>query len=103
MAKIVLGIGTSHTPMLSLPPEMWPQYARNDERNPELSFPPNGYVMSYAQAAETLQADGSSRFEGSEPFADQAVRCQTALDTLAATLQDAAPDATLIISDDQDE
>jgi 3-O-methylgallate 3,4-dioxygenase len=103
MAKIVLGIGTSHTPMLSLPPEMWPQYARNDERNAELSFPPNGYVMSYAQAAESLQAEGSSRYEGSEPFADQAARCQAALDTLAATLQDAEPDVTVIISDDQDE
>ena len=70
MAKIVLGIGTSHTPLLSLPPEMWPQYAKNDERNPELSFPPHGYVMSYQQAAESLQAEGKSRYEGAEPFAE---------------------------------
>src|SRR4051794_19656991 len=103
MAKIVLGIGTSHTPLLSLPPEMWPQYAKNDERNPELSFPPHGYVMPYQQAAESLQAEGKSRYEGAEPFADQAARFKTALDTLATTLQDAEPDVTVIISDDQDE
>jgi len=103
MARIVLGIGTSHTPLLSLPPEMWPQYAKNDERNPELSFPPNGYVMPWAEAAETLQAEGKSHYVGAEPFADQAARFKTALDTLAATLQDAEPDVTVIISDDQDE
>jgi 3-O-methylgallate 3,4-dioxygenase len=103
MARIVLGIGTSHTPLLSLPPELWPQYAKNDECNPELSFPPHGYVMPWAQAAETLEAEGKSRYAGSEPFADQAVRFKRALDTLATTLQDAAPDITVVISDDQDE
>jgi 3-O-methylgallate 3,4-dioxygenase len=103
MAKIVLGIGTSHTPMLSLPPEMWPEYARNDERNSELAYPPHGHVMPFTQAAETLQAEGASKYVGPEPFADQAKRFTRALDTLAATLQDAEPDVTVIISDDQDE
>ena len=39
MADLVLGLATSHTPLLSLPPEMWPAYAKGDERNPELSLP----------------------------------------------------------------
>jgi catalytic LigB subunit of aromatic ring-opening dioxygenase len=103
MAKIVLGIGTSHTPLLSLPPEMWPEYAKGDERNPELSFPPHGYVMSFPQAVETLKAEGASKYEGPEPFNDQSARFKTALDTLASTLQEAEPDVTVIISDDQDE
>jgi 3-O-methylgallate 3,4-dioxygenase len=103
MANIVLGIGTSHTPLLSLPPEMWPQYAKNDERNPELSFPPDGYVMPWSEAAERLQAEGKSKYEGPEPFKEQAARFKSALDTLANTLQDAEPDITVIISDDQDE
>ena len=103
MARIVLGIGTSHTPMLSLPPEMWPEYARGDERNPELSFPPHGYVMSFPQAVETLKAEGISKYAGSEPFKGQSARLQTALNALAATLQEAEPDVTVIISDDQDE
>src|SRR5215213_8807986 len=103
MAKIVLGIGTSHTPLLALPPEMWPQYAKGDERNPELAFPPNGMVRPYAEAAETLVAEGKSRYEGPEPFTDQARRFKDALGTLADTLQRAEPDITVIISDDQDE
>ncbi len=103
MAKIVLGIGTSHTPLLSLPPEMWPEYARGDERNPELSYPPHGHVMSFPQAVETLKAEGKSRYDGPEPFVDQAKKFKKALDTLASTLQGADPDVTVIISDDQDE
>jgi len=103
MAKIVLGVGTSHTPLLSLPPELWPEYAKGDERNPELAFPPNGYVMSFPQAVETLKAEGKSRYVGPEAFKAQSAAFQTALDTLASTLQAADPDITLIISDDQDE
>src|SRR5438067_2814216 len=101
MANIVLGIGTSHTPLLSLPPEMWPEYAKGDERNPELSFPPHGYVMSFPQAVETLK--DTTRYVGPEPFVEQASRFKKALDTLASTLQEAEPDITVIISDDQDE
>src|ERR1700693_4239131 len=101
MAKIVLGIGTSHTPLLSLPPEMWPEYARGDERNPELAYPPHGYVMSFPQAVETLK--GTTRYEGPAPFKAQAAAFKVALDTLATTLQAADPDITVIISDDQDE
>src|SRR5215210_7773728 len=92
MAKIVLGIGTSHTPLLALPPEMWPQYAKGDERNPELAYPPNGMVMPWNRAVETLAAEGKSRYEGPEPFKDQARRFKQALDTLAETLQSAEPD-----------
>jgi 3-O-methylgallate 3,4-dioxygenase len=101
MAKIVLGIGTSHTPLLSLPPEMWPEYARGDERNPELSYPPRGYVMSFPRAVETLT--GKTKYEGPEPFKQQSARFKAALDTLASTLQGAEPDVTIIVSDDQDE
>jgi 3-O-methylgallate 3,4-dioxygenase len=103
MAKIVLGIGTSHTPLLALPPEMWPEYARGDEKNPELAYPPDGMVMPFPQAVDTLAAEGKSRYEGPEPFVDQARRFKQALNTLADTLQAAEPDVTVIISDDQDE
>jgi 3-O-methylgallate 3,4-dioxygenase len=103
MASIVLGIGTSHTPLLSIPPETWPEYAKGDERNPELAFPPHGHVMPFRQAVEKLAAEGQSRYAGPEPFAEQSARFKKALDTLAGTLQAAEPDITLIISDDQDE
>jgi 3-O-methylgallate 3,4-dioxygenase len=103
MAKIVLGIGTSHTPLLAIPAELWPEYARGDERNPELAYPPHGYVMGFPQAVETLKAAGTSKYDGPEPFKQQAAAFKKALDTLASTLQAADPDITIIISDDQDE
>jgi len=45
MAQIVLGIATSHTPMLALSPDLWGSYAQRDAENRELAFPPDGLVM----------------------------------------------------------
>src|SRR6202043_2866293 len=36
MAEIVLGIGTSHTPMLNAPPEDWPRFIERDSRRDNL-------------------------------------------------------------------
>jgi hypothetical protein len=38
MAKIVLGVGTTHGPLLATPPEAWDGRARVDRANPELAF-----------------------------------------------------------------
>ena len=80
---------------------MWPQYAKGDERNPELSFPPNGFVMPWAQAVEELKATTS--YAGPEPFVAQAAASRRRSTRSPDTLQDAEPDITIIISDDQDE
>src|SRR5579884_1223419 len=103
MADIVLGLGTSHTPLLSLRPELWEEYAKGDQRNPELVFPPNGLVMSFDQGRESLAPEIKQKYQGTAPFADQSRRFKRALDTLAETLQAAEADITLVISDDQDE
>jgi hypothetical protein len=42
MARIVLGAGTSHSPMLCLTAEQWPIYARGDLQHTGLMFPPEG-------------------------------------------------------------
>ena len=48
MAEIVLGIGTSHTPMLSLTTgDLWAEYAKGDRNNQELVYPPNGVICGY--------------------------------------------------------
>jgi hypothetical protein len=103
MAEIVLGIGTSHTPLLSLAPELWLEYAKGDQHNPELAYPPHGWVMPYQEGIEYLSPEIKARFRGDEPFAAQSAAFQRALDELARTLQETAPDITLIITDDQDE
>jgi Catalytic LigB subunit of aromatic ring-opening dioxygenase len=103
MAEIVLGIGTSHTPMLTLPADLWSAYAGRDERNPELAFPPHGVVMSYHEALRSVAPEVRARYRGTEPFREQAEACQRALDELSSTLRETKPDITIIIGDDQDE
>jgi len=43
MAEIVLGLATSHTPMLTLPAELWPSYARNDDATASSRSRPTGW------------------------------------------------------------
>ena len=61
MAEIVLGMGTSHTPLLSMAPELWETYAQRDRGNPELAYPPHGWVMSYEEGLEYLPAGRDAR------------------------------------------
>jgi hypothetical protein len=103
MANLVLGIATSHTPMLTLPAELWSSYAKNDERNRELAFPPHGVVMSYEEGLRGVTPEIGAKFRGTEPYRAQAEACQRALDELSATLRAVNPDVTVIIGDDQDE
>ena len=103
MADIVLGLATSHTPMLTLPAELWPSFAKNDERNPELAFPPDGLVMPYKEAADAISPQAQAGYRGAEPYRAQSEACQRALDELSSTLRAVNPDVTVIIGDDQDE
>ena len=103
MAEIVLGIATSHTPMLALSADLWGSYAQRDAENPELAFPPDGLVMPYAEALGTVSAETRAKYRGAEPYAAQAAECQHALDELAASLRATVPDITIVITDDQDE
>ena len=48
MAQIVLGLGTSHSPQLSTPPELWHNHGERDKRNPDLRKP-DGRVYAYEE------------------------------------------------------
>ena len=65
MAEIVLGIGTSHSPVLSMPPEGMPDYAAGDRRNKQLLRAPEGKLMTYEELEAA--ADPKTRQEGSNP------------------------------------
>jgi 3-O-methylgallate 3,4-dioxygenase len=105
MAQIVLGIGTSHTPMLAVPGNMWSMFAERDRANRELVYPPDGVSMSLEDAVESRYVPPEIRErQGDEAtFAEQYERCQVAIETLRKTIAEAEPDITIIISDDQDE
>ncbi len=102
MAEIVLGIGTSHSPMLSQPPHIWPEHAKLDQRSRELAFAPSGIVKSFESALAT--ADPSyAALATQERFNAQHAACQEAIQRLASTIENANVDVVVIISDDQDE
>jgi 3-O-methylgallate 3,4-dioxygenase len=102
MAEIVLGVGTSHSPVLSMPPEGMPDYAAGDRRNKQLLKPPHGTLMSYEELEAA--ADPQTRKEGSNPdFVGQHQRYTKAIDSLAETVARVKPDVFVMFGDDQEE
>lgn len=100
MAEIVLGLATSHSPLLTFGVDTWLEKAADDRRR-KLNLS-DGRMVSYAE----LEA------ERGEAFADRATRevlskqrdkCERALDRLADDLAAAAPDVVIIVGDDQAE
>ena len=102
MAKVVLGIGTSHSPVLSTPPELMPAYAARDRGNKQLLKPPHGTLLSYDDLL--AQAGPETVEEGSRPdFQGQYERYQKAIAGLAESVAQADPDVLVIFGDDQEE
>lgn len=101
MARITLGIGTSHSPILILDGERWEQRSRDDRRNPSL-YTLEGRKLSYDQL---VAERGEPYVAQSDParFPEQARQAEAALDRLEAILVEAQPDVVLVIGDDQDE
>jgi hypothetical protein len=100
MAKVVLGVGSSHGPMLSTPPELWHLRGDADRKNPRHFY--RGEPYDYAKLLGARQpgfADAVTPAERQKRYDS----CQRALDTLAAKFAEVAPDAVVIIGNDQRE
>lgn len=104
MAEIVLGLGTSHSPVLSTASHQeWFTYAQGDLRHRELVNPDTGLAVSYEELLALAPAAVRERPLTDEVFKQQYDACQRAIGELAKTLQSVSPDITVIVSDDQDE
>lgn len=102
MAHIVLGIGTSHSPHLSTPLDLWHLHVQRDEHNNQLHF--RGKVYTYEELCRVRQSERIAERElGPERWRAKHEACEHAIATLAGTLAEAAPDAVIIIGDDQEE
>ena len=100
MGGVVLGIGTSHSPMLNASLDEWVRFA---PRDPTLRYlDREGEPISY----EALLARAAGRFDGEctrEKFAARLRDAHAALDRLAGEIGRARPDALVIVGDDQKE
>ncbi len=101
MAQIVIGIGTSHSPLLVMDGCGWELRAKDDRRAKTL-YTLDGRRQSY----EELVAERGEPFIAEsmpERFEAQAREAEAALDELEARLVSARPDVVLVIGDDQEE
>jgi hypothetical protein len=101
MAKIVLGMATSHGPLLSTPPEQWGERVKADRANPALWFRGTPYKFD---ALETLRS--AEKIEQKVELAERQARydrCRRALEQLASTFAKVNPDVVVIVGNDQQE
>ncbi len=98
MAKIVLGIGTSHGPLLSTPPDMWHLRAAWDRKQ---IHPYQGRGYSYD---ELLAARYGQNIEAQISPEERQRRydiCQAAIERLAQVWAATKPDVAVIFGNDQ--
>lgn len=100
MAEIVLGIGTSHGPLLNTPPAEWGQRASADRRNKALIWRGEEYTYE-----ELVTARG-------QDFADECLpevwqrrhaACRTAIAELGDVIRAAEVDVLVVVSSDHKE
>ena len=100
MAEIVLGLGSSHSPQLSTPPEMWLTYGAGDKNHTEL-WAADGRPYSFDQLMDTVDHVAIEKELTDAKFETRYNACQKGIATLGETLETAAPDILLILGDDQ--
>jgi 3-O-methylgallate 3,4-dioxygenase len=93
MTRIVLGLGTSHSPQVSTQPEAWHLHAERDHGNPQLDMPALEKAAP-ADIAEQLSID---------VYRAKHDDCQRAIARLSEALIAARPDVVVVVGDDQRE
>ncbi len=100
MARIVLGIGTSHTPMLNVGPDEWPLFEQLDRKRAHLHK--DGTRATYdellAAAPPSIAAELAP-----EKHAKRHGEAMAALGRLREALAAAKLDAVVVVGDDQHE
>ncbi len=100
MAEIVLGLGSSHSPQLSTPSEMWLTYGEGDQRHQEL-WAADGKPYSFAELLSTVDRPAIERELTAATMETRYRACQQGIATLGRTLEAVAPDIVVMIGDDQ--
>jgi hypothetical protein len=93
MAKIVIGIGTSHSPQLSVHAAEWKLLRKKDETDPRLD-----YQRLLERAKPGLDAELTP-----EKFRQRDDACQQAIKNLGDALEKARADVAVVFGDDQQE
>ena len=100
MAEIVLGIGSSHGPLLSTPPEQWDLRAKADRENKKHWYRGKTYDFESLLAA---RAPGFAKEVEVETRRSRHAQCRRAMEALGRKFAEVAPDAVVIVGNDQRE
>src|SRR3954466_13089825 len=98
MAQIVLGIGTSHGPMLVTETELWGKRIPADRANLHAW---RGERWSFDQLVAARSGEGLDCQITKHVWDDRQQRCQAAIERLADLFTEAKPDVAVIIGNDQ--
>jgi hypothetical protein len=93
MAEIVIGIGTSHSPQLSIRARDWDHLLKKDETDPRLDYPALLRKAKPGLAAELTP----------EKFRERDEACLKAVKNLGDALERANVDVVVVFGDDQQE
>lgn len=99
MAKVILGLGTSHSPQLSTPAERWGEFENRDRRNPwliDLTGKPTTYEKLLEQAPPSIAGEITP-----EKFKARDEANQKGMAKLTEVLEQATPDVLLMFGNDQ--
>ena len=101
MAKITLGIGTSHTPMLMSTPEDWRlNFPGRDSERPQRTK--DGAVISFAELEKVADPRAAASLTA-DNVAARHQRAQDGIARLAGVIEKAGLDSLVIVGDDQEE
>jgi hypothetical protein len=93
MAKLVLGIATSHAPQLGLPAEKWHLLREKDENDTRMNF----------KELERCAKPGIESELSSDIWKQRYDQCMSASAVLKKLLIECAPDVLVVVGDDQHE
>jgi 3-O-methylgallate 3,4-dioxygenase len=100
MARIVLGIGTSHTPMLNAPLGDWSRFIERDRVRPHLTK--DGRPATYSEL-EAMAGPGMAAQLTPQAFAHKHQSALAQVERLGAVARNAGLDALVVVGDDQKE
>jgi len=99
MARITLGLATSHGPMLSVPWQNWTERVPADRANPQHWY--QGRIYTFDQMAELRGPGHLADQLTPEVFAARHARCQQAIRELGDIYFAAKPDVAVVVGNDQ--
>lgn len=99
MARIVLGLATSHGPMLTTPPLQWDQRVGFDRGYTQHAF--KGRTYTFDALAKLRAGEGLERQITPDVWVKRHAQCQSAIAALADVFAAAKIDAAVIFGNDQ--